>query len=857
MEGGNGVRVRSDVRLVLDFVYLAEKTYLGSVGYGGHDAREAENEVERFEGVTLGFLEVMQEVVLDQGVVGERHEVETEEKRSAVPPVKEGAVFGEHPAGLLYGVLDDDPGTVRSSYGSGEGTRTRSDGAHSGNAADVEFPGNDNVGEGNGVRRARLAVHDGNLRDEVRKDAAEVAVGVTGGSGAARGDRRPRTEVAVGSSAIVLSNVARIDDGTGGVLGRIVDLRKAGIPGNDALVTVGSLATVGRIDDAPSAGSGIEFGNGSLEGRRTREGSRNAELVFGNVLDRTAGKRDGSQTGTAGSSARAGRRRISTAGTRVVRLEIERGVAGYGVGAEVPEGVLALEAAGRMGSANVVSGLDAGDVPNGISAVEAGEVHFRVVEGSDAHEGRFRHEVEVDGNALREEGRARSGRVGKDEEVVVGGFHYAVGTFSVEVGNSIGFGRPTEVLLEGIPEGIGGVFPGIEADDDGGRIVVRKEEVLAVVGGEVEEGRLRRSVGKSVGVEVLGRSRRGLEGRGLGDGTEESPSKVGLHPVIVEVVAVEGDKLEEAVAVSVENRVRGSVVEDLLGNGVIEDAYDAGSTLVGIRGAVAVLEPNFSQIDVAEHSVRYRLMMTRTNSTTGREIHAVIRTSSQLIRGRHGRNRSGTDAVLEIRSDANDLGADGKRTRESKVSVGSGPITFGVSTSDVPLLGGSRRGDGFKGGDVGKREEARKEGEEEDESCTHGKEGLDAFFLTFSGEPLSGFEHGLGYEDEGGEEEERDRDDDGGEGKGIRMVVSDAPVFVEEGDGIGRGFGLGTGKGERDGDRRDVRTEDRDAREGLGIGVMVMELGRDGRKVVTARGIEIGARLGEPHGGNEEVRATH
>lgn len=380
-----------------------------------------------------------------------------------------------------------------------------------------------------------------------------------------------------------------------------------------------------------------------------------------------------------------------------------------------------------MGGAYVVAGFDASHVPNGVRPVEAGEVHLGIVEGRNAHEGRFRHEVEVDGNALGEEGRAGSGGMGKDEEIVVGGFYHPVRAFSVKVGNRVRFGRPTEVLFEGIPEGIGGEFPGIEADDDGGRIVVRKEEVLAVVGGEVEEGRLRRSVGKGVGVEVLGRSRRGLEGRGLGDGTEERPSKVGLHPVVVEVVAVEVDELEEAVAVSVENRVRGSVVEDLLGDGIIKDAYDAGSTLVGVRGAIAVLEPNFSQIDVAEHSVRYRLMMTRTDSTTGREIHAVIRTSSQLIRSRHGRNRSGTDAVLEIRSDADDLGADGKRTGESKVSVGSGPITFGVSTSDVPLLGGSRGGDGFEGEGVRNIDEPEEggHGNEADEQISeeHGTRG--------------------------------------------------------------------------------------------------------------------------------------
>lgn len=562
MEGGNGSGVGSDVGLVFDFVYLAEETYLGTVGNGGHDAREIEDEVERFEGVALGFLEVVEEVVLDQGVVGKTHEVETEEERSPVPPVEEGTVFGEHLAGLLYGIVDDDARTVGGAEGTGEGTRTGTDRAYSRYASRIEVSRNGNVGNGDGRRGTRVAVDDRNLRDEVRKHPAEIAVGVTGRGRAAGGHGRPITIMAVRGSAIVFDDVAGIDDGTGGVLLGVLDLRKAGIPGNDALVALGSLATVGGIDYAPRTGRGIEFGDGGFEGRGTGEGNGNAKLVFADVFDDRAGNGYRREAGTAGSSSGTGRRRISRAGTGVVRGEFEGGVTGNGVGADVPEGVLALETAG-VGGAYVVPRFDTGDVPNGVRSVEAGEVHLRVVEGRKAHEQGLRHEVEVDGNALREEGGSGGGRVGKNEEIVVGGFDYAVGTFSVEVGNRLGFGTPSEIRLERIPKGIRGIFPGIEADDDGRIGVVREEEVLAVISGEVEERRLGYAVGKGVGVEVLRRSRRGLERGGLGDGTEESPRKVGFHAVIVEIVAVEGDKLEEAVAVGIENGIRGSMVEDL------------------------------------------------------------------------------------------------------------------------------------------------------------------------------------------------------------------------------------------------------------------------------------------------------
>lgn len=252
------------------------------------------------------------------------------------------------------------------------------------------------------------------------------------------------------------------------------------------------------------------------------------------------------------------------------------------------------------------------------------------------------------------------------------------------------------------------------------------------------------------------------------------------------------------------------------------------------------------------------LMVARTDSTTRSNIDAVVITRGQLVRSGNGIHGTRADSVLEIRGNPNYFRSDGKGARKGNVSIRSRPISIsGVTARDVPFLSGRGRRDGLEGGRRAgeEREKPGEEGEEEYGEGSHGKGGLFVFgFLTFSGKPPSEVEEEFSDEDEGSEEDEREDDDDGGEGKRVGMVVGNAVFLIRDGNGLRRRFGGSTG--ESDGNGGYVHSEERDAREGLGIGVLVVVLTGNVRQLVDVSRIEVRARLGEPYLGKVPFGTT-
>lgn len=140
------------VFLIPDRIGRPEKTYLLSVLDGGKRREGGKDKVERFENVTLTFLNERKEIILDELIIGHGNEIETEKERGSVGLVEEFAAGSEHLARFFDRIEHYDAG-IRIPDRSDDGSRSSADFSNSGNAALIEFAGEGKAGNGNGSGR--------------------------------------------------------------------------------------------------------------------------------------------------------------------------------------------------------------------------------------------------------------------------------------------------------------------------------------------------------------------------------------------------------------------------------------------------------------------------------------------------------------------------------------------------------------------------------------------------------------------------------------------------------------------------------------------------------------------------------